>query len=1505
MHERLLPASPNWYCSRCSDTNTKGILGFGARNSIYLVQVTAASPIILGELSGHKERVSGFVFSPHQGEENTCASTSDDKTVKIWDIEKRVVISEHSAHEHTITALDWSPKEKMLVVTGDEKGVVMCFWHNSINIHSFMPQPRAIFCLSCSPHHESHVAIGYKDGLVAVIDISKKGAMIHRLRGHDDEIHALAWCSHPGEAGLYSRPEDGGEGTDAGMAGPQAGEEGCYLASGSRDQTLRVWSTAKGKGVMTLKLPFLKRRGMSVDPGVKERIWLTVHWPKGRPTHLVSSCFGGELVLWDLTKSDKQKWSVLGSSADGSNQNHSRIVFNLSSTVVDNTELLISTSMDREIKCWSLSSLECCWSLPTLGGFVYALSVSPVASGMLAVGVGDNMIRVWNTLSLSRAYDTRLFWQGIRSKVTALAWHPAKEAQLAFGTDDGKVGIYDVFSNKPPQSSSTYHKRTVYTLAWGPPLPPLSFGGDKPPYSLYSCGGEGIIFQHDPWKLTADALNIDKLICDTNQIKHKLSPHTDFSWKPDGTVLAIGNEDGSIGVFAAPSLKQLCSIEQHHKIINTLRWHHAHGSSPDLHALLASGSSNAIVYVHNLRSAIESPGESPITITEAFRSLEGHTAKITGMDWSPHHDGRLVTVGYDGTAQVWNVLKGEPLCNYRGHRGRLLCVQWSPVDPERLWSGGDDFTVHEWSMTKQEHTKPPKGKRAQQLKAKMKKKKKLTGKGGMRIEDEAMAGGGGGEEEEEEEEEKRGMKITPVAEKEEAVAVEATPASNGEGAGEEEDEGEDKDMGRVNTPLTPAVPEWRRGSGQTYTTALAPDRLQNGEKATAPVRKEEKKREKPEASVRKKKQRSLLPLSTSMDHRPKDHLLRDCITLASYKHARDDVGECVPGSGEHIQFGLFSDREALQRMLDEEERGHLEGGHYESMFTLRLWRGQEVEALKLAMEKGELNDHLIAMAPMAGYGVWVEVVEAYVKQLCRQDQHLKAAAHLLSIGKFYDAISLLKTHHFYREAIAMAKARLRPDDPVLVDLYMTWAEQLEKDGHYTAGAKCYLAVGRDFDAAKIVGRKGDAASLQAAATLARVSGHRELSRSFALRCAKDLAATQDWCPAQEVLLQEGLSSTSLLFSATELLVMRLSPVGVVTWSPTSTHDWSIPSAEDFLQTVGGVWQREFGMCASSPEPLRVAVEELGAMENPEVTANVPLKQLLSQVALDVSLGTLSWMLADGRAALEHFLHAVVRGFEATNFTLMSELCDILFPQGLDSLTQYQKALDPSCADSAAVSHSLEAFICYKNLYRTWWAGTPQGLRLSAGKDSEPKNGPPETDLNGLCEQSYENGVSDTNGSAGLDSAAQDQEELGEVLLEVGRRILSEPHAVLQTNQQAVAEVQNQVSMLVQMHSRGLEAQPSSGETLLQSNQDVPSSQQDGGDRCLPSLMTCMSEHNKVIADLPEHVKKYPFPNVVECCIVVLYLSRNAKASLTLPSHDALHLLQKYGAPLQAAWRKLT
>lgn len=43
--------------------------------------------------------------------------------------------------------------------------------------------------------------------------------------------------------------------------------------------------------------------------------------------------------------------------------------------------------------------------------------------------------------------------------------------------------------------------------------------GDRPSLTLYSCGGEGIVLQHNPWKLSGEAFDINKLIRDTNSIK--------------------------------------------------------------------------------------------------------------------------------------------------------------------------------------------------------------------------------------------------------------------------------------------------------------------------------------------------------------------------------------------------------------------------------------------------------------------------------------------------------------------------------------------------------------------------------------------------------------------------------------------------------------------------------------------------------------------------------------------------------------------------------------------------------------------------------------------------------------------------------------------------------------------------------------------------------------------------------------------------------------------------
>ncbi|NXQ10664.1 GEMI5 protein, partial [Peucedramus taeniatus] len=1507
---RALPASPNWYSSRCSDASSDGrLFGFAARHRVCLLDV-AAAPVFYGELIGHTDRISAFAFCHCPGHSGLCASSSDDGSVRIWDSGALSAVLEYSVHQNAITALHWSPLVKDLIVTGDEKGVIVCYWHNRNDSQQFFPEPRTVFCLTCSPHHENLVAIGYKDGMVVIIDISRKREVVHRLRGHEDEIHCLAWCPVPGEERLpawQDELQEEGKVPNGELTQDTATRKGCYLASGSKDQTIRIWSCTRGRSVMTLKLPPTKRRGGAVDPAVKERIWLTVHWPAGHPSDLLSSGFGGELLLWNLTQPGKRKWTLLGSSEG---QNHSRIVFNLSSVKHQDRELLFSISMDRDVKCWDLSTLDCSWTMPSLGGFVYSLAFSPVDTGCLAIGVGDSMIRVWNTLSINNIYDVKTFWQSIKSKVTALSWHPTKEGSLAFGTDDGKVGIFDTLSssakNKPPQISSTYHKKTVYTLAWGPPTPPLISGeeSEQPSVTLYSCAGEGIVFQHNPWKLNGEASDINKVIRDTNSIKHKLPARTEVSWKPDGKLLALGNEDGSIEIFQAPNLKLLCTIQQHHKLINAIRWHHEHGTQPELSYLIASGSINATIYVHNLKSVVENSSENPLTITEPFRTLAGHTAKITSLSWSPHHEGRLVSACYDGTAQVWDVMKEEPLCNYRGHQGRLLSVQWSPVDPDCVYTGADDFSVHKWHISKQEHTRPPQGKKSIELekkrsiqpKVKAKKKKKPVGKSpGKQDANDAMNGDDSMKE----------------------MLLEENGVSDHEGEKEPQE-------AELADKVSVTVSRDTSSSACDYSSCSLPKPFVI--QKTASVKKDPlKEKPTPDASLKKRKPRSILPFSTLMDHRSKEELHQDCLRLAACLKTKDNNEDVSPDLKDCIHLGLFTDRDSLHKMIDMEGKHHLENGHAELFQQLMLWKGDMKGVLQAAAERGELTDQLVAMSPMVGYQAWVWTVEAFAKQLCFQEQYVKAASHLLSIHKVYEAIELLKVNNFYREAIVMAKARLRPEDPVLKELYTSWAALLEKDGHYSMAAKCYLGASSPYDAVKVLSKKGDVASLKTAAELALISGEEELSATLSLRCAQDLLLSRNWVGAQEVLQQhKTLFGHRLVFCLNELLCRCLSernPCERKSPVPPCYHSWELNREAPFFDMVTEVWQNVLGM--DTTEKATCAEEQLRRIEHPPSTSNTHPKQVLFHISHDLALAALSCHLGTWDEAVKSVLGAVTRSFDAGNFTLMQEICSIILPEGCDDL---RHKLDSTNSQSMDACRSLEGFVAYRLLYDLWWNPPKDSLGLQKAVLGPVLCPREQTALEKSCisadptpEETFQTAAEmgenlcsttevpkcETQSDSRTDSVdvADRQSKLKGCQV-----LLSEEMAALQNTQRDIAEVQETLAEMIRQHQQQRNNLQENTNGTTQGSNLEQSSEAESDKPCsdsnqmnckgevkqpvtLPELTKQLLKAKQKLAEFPDNLKVFPFPDVLECCLVLLHLGSQCPPEL---QEEALALLRKHG-----------
>lgn len=82
----------------------------------------------------------------------------------------------------------------------------------------------------------------------------------------------------------------------------------------------------------------------------------------------------------------------------------------------------------------------------------------------------------------------------------------------------------------------------------------------------------------------------------------------------------------------------------------------------------------------------------------------------------------------------------------------------------------------------------------------------------------------------------------------------------------------------------------------------------------------------------------------------------------------------------------------------------------------------------------------------------------------------------------------------------------------------------------------YLGAASAYDAAKVLAKKGDAASLKTAAELASIVGENELSSSLALRCAQELLLARNWVGAQEALKLHDSLKVSLLL---HLLVFKV------------------------------------------------------------------------------------------------------------------------------------------------------------------------------------------------------------------------------------------------------------------------------------------------------------------------------------------------------------------------------
>ena len=71
----------------------------------------------------------------------------------------------------------------------------MGVWDLTTNsIRSLNYGKNAIFSISCHPTNPDVAAFGCKLGLVFIVSLSSTGRVIHRMRGHDEDVFSVQWC---------------------------------------------------------------------------------------------------------------------------------------------------------------------------------------------------------------------------------------------------------------------------------------------------------------------------------------------------------------------------------------------------------------------------------------------------------------------------------------------------------------------------------------------------------------------------------------------------------------------------------------------------------------------------------------------------------------------------------------------------------------------------------------------------------------------------------------------------------------------------------------------------------------------------------------------------------------------------------------------------------------------------------------------------------------------------------------------------------------------------------------------------------------------------------------------------------------------------------------------------------------------------------------------------------------------------------------------------------------